>query len=190
MMNRRNFLKCALGGATTVAALSTPLAGIAADTTSSEVGQKNEVRTINLFNVHTQESLKIAYQTDGRNIDSSLSKLNFFLRDHRQNEATLMDAQLFDQLWGIQQKLGGNVVFEIISAYRSPKTNAMLRAGSSNVARKSYHIRGRALDIRAHGVSTRRLRKQAMALQAGGVGYYPGSGFVHIDTGPVRSWRA
>lgn len=176
---RRNFLKFS-AAAVGASLLANPIAATAAVSPS---------RTLRLKNVHTGERIEVEYKHGDKFDENGLTRLNYFLRDHRQNEATLMDPRLFDQLWEIQNRCGGNTEFEIISAYRSPKTNAMLRKKSNNVARKSYHVRGQALDIRAVGVSTRTLCKNALGMKQGGVGYYPGTGFVHIDTGPVRNWR-
>ena len=99
-----------------------------------------------------------------------------------------MDPRLLDILHHLQQATGGKGPFEIISAFRSPQTNQMLRANGGGVARRSLHMEGKAMDIRLRGVDTRRLRQAALELQAGGVGYYPSSDFIHVDTGRVRSW--
>jgi len=184
---RRNFLKLSSLALGTAAVGFSPLASFAAEQISENLPSNRELK---LTNTHTKEKLQLTYHANGTYVEDSLTKLNFFLRDHRQNEATLMDPRLFDQLWQIQQQLNSNVEFDIISAYRSPLTNAMLRKKGHGVARRSYHIRGQALDIRIAGVKTSILRKQALKLEQGGVGYYPGSRFVHIDTGPVRSWRS
>jgi uncharacterized protein YcbK (DUF882 family) len=120
-----------------------------------------------------------------------LHRLNRFLRDFRTGEATVMDPKLFDLLYDLQYRAGNpEGEFEIFSAYRSPETNAMLRRTSGGVARRSLHISGKALDIRLRGCSNRAVRDRAIAMHRGGVGYYPRSSFVHLDTGPVRAWRA
>jgi len=100
----------------------------------------------------------------------------------------VIDEQLFDRLWSIQQELGNDQAYNIISGYRSPETNAMLRERSSNVAVNSYHIKGRAVDIQPRGVALASFHRVALSLKEGGVGYYPGSSFVHLDTGPARNW--
>jgi len=129
-------------------------------------------RSLSLFNTHTGHSLNVTFQRDGKFVEDALNKLNLFLRDHRANEAIQMDRMLF----------------EIISGYRSPKTNEMLRRRSKGVARNSLHMQGRAIDFRLRNVRTRKVRDVARALQAGGVGYYAGSDFVHIDTGRINHW--
>ena len=185
---RRQFLKC--GSSLALASLATPLSALAATDTRPTARNlaSNQARSVKLQNLHTGEHLNIAYWADGNLIDDNLIQLSQFLRDHRQNEAMLMDPELFDQLWQIENSAGHPCTFEIISGYRSPKTNAMLRAQSGRVARNSYHLRGMALDIRIIGMRTATLRNHAQAQSAGGVGYYPASQFVHIDTGPVRTW--
>ncbi len=145
-------------------------------------------RVLKFFNTHTHEELSVAYWSDGKYSKDGLAKLDLLLRDHRANEAVIMDPKLFDQLWAVQQRLQSTDTFEIISGYRSPATNAMLRKRSSGVASRSYHLQGRAIDIRLRGSKTSDLRQAALEMKAGGVGYYPGSDFIHIDTGPVRSW--
>ena len=99
-----------------------------------------------------------------------------------------MDPRVIDIIYTVHRMTGQNTPFEIISGYRSPKTNAMLRSNSSGVAKKSLHMEGRAIDLRMEGFSTRRLRDIASNLEAGGVGYYSRSNFVHIDSGDVRTW--
>lgn len=139
-------------------------------------------------NLHTGERLNTAFWSNGDYSSSGLKQFNRLLRDHRANESTRMDPKLFDLVYKLKEKLNFNGEIEIISGYRSAKTNAMLRSRSSGVARRSYHTRGMALDIRFPGISTSKLRRAAMDLKMGGVGYYPKSGFVHVDTGPVRRW--
>ena len=119
-----------------------------------------------------------------------LARLHWFFRDFRTGDIHAINPRLLDAMWRIQERTGSEGVFEIISAYRSPATNEKLRARSANsgVARKSLHMSGNALDIRHSEVSVGGLRKTARSLRMGGVGYYPKSGFIHIDTGKVRSW--
>ena len=147
-----------------------------------------DIKTLSLFNTHTLETLEVEFSRNGIYDKAALGKLNVLLRDHRENETIAMDRDLFDQMWTLQQKSGGNNVFEIISGYRSPVTNNKLRMKSSGVAENSYHIKGQAIDLRLRGTELSQLHQEALALNAGGVGYYPGSDFIHIDTGPVRSW--
>jgi len=146
------------------------------------------VKSLKLFNTHTHETLEVVFCRDGIYDQAALSKLNFLLRDHRENETTIMDRGLFDQMWTLQQRCGGDEVFEIISGYRSPATNNKLRKKSSGVAKNSYHMKGRAIDIRLRGTKLNKLHSEALAMNAGGVGYYPGSDFIHLDTGEARNW--
>ena len=143
---------------------------------------------IQLFHTHTGEHLELPF--DGFELDGAAQQsANQFLRDFRTEQVVNMDQKLISSLASLQQKLGNpDGVFEIISAYRSPKTNNMLRSKSSGVAKKSYHMQGRAVDIRLRGTKTSELRDAAIAMKIGGVGYYRRSDFIHLDTGRVRSW--
>ncbi|MBX2838136.1 MAG: DUF882 domain-containing protein [Gammaproteobacteria bacterium] len=179
--SRRLLLKCALGGAVTLALNSRTA-------TAASAIKKRERCVLRLANTHTHEQLNVLYKYDGQYIPQSLDRLDYHLRDHRQNEARVMDPELFDQLYEIQRLLGSKDTFEIISGYRSMTTNEMLRRTSSGVAKNSYHVKGQALDIRLQNTPLSDLRQAAIDLQAGGVGIYSGSNFVHIDTGPVRHW--
>lgn len=140
-------------------------------------------------NLHTGETLETCYFNGQRYVRSELQRLNHICRDFRQNEVHPMDKKLFDQITRIQAALGTDAEVQIISGYRSPTTNAMLRNKSSGVAKKSFHMLGQAIDFRLEGVSLKQLHEAALSLKAGGVGYYPKSQFVHIDTGPVRQWQ-
>lgn len=168
-------------GATTVGNLAT--AALASD---AKPVVKEKV--LSFYNTHTHEEIKVVYWANGDYVKNSLNKLDLLLRDHREHEAVTMDPKLYDQLWDLQQEIGGEEVFEIISGYRTPKTNNKLRERSSGVAKFSYHIQGRAIDIRLRGTRTVDVFKAAKNMKAGGVGYYAGSDFVHLDTGPHRSW--
>jgi uncharacterized protein YcbK (DUF882 family) len=110
------------------------------------------------------------------------------LRDHRTDEVAEMDPRLLDLLFNLQGKLGASTPFHVISGYRSPRSNAMLVAKGGGVAKKSLHMQGKAIDIRLPGRELADLRKAALGLKAGGVGYYPKSDFVHVDVGRVRHW--
>ena len=148
-------------------------------------------RILALRHLHTDEKLTVTYRIGDRYQRPALHKLNWFLRDFRSQDVTVIDPKLFDLLYDINARLGnpeGSV--EVLSAYRSPETNAMLRRTSSGVARNSLHMSGQALDIRHDYASTRRVCDCAESLGRGGVGHYPGSDFVHIDTGEVRRWGA
>ena len=137
---------------------------------------------------HTNEQLSALYRNRRGYVEPALQRLNWLLRDFRTGEVARMDPRLYDILHALNVNCGGGT-FEIISGYRSSKTNNMLRrTGGGGVAKHSLHMDGKAIDIRLVGCDTARLRDAALALGAGGVGYYPESDFVHIDTGPVRSW--
>ncbi|MHA6609427.1 DUF882 domain-containing protein [Photobacterium damselae] len=146
-------------------------------------------RTISLCNIHTGENLETEYYNGRGYIYSELKRMNHLCRDFRQNEATRMDKRLFDTIAHIQDVLGHKGQAQIISGYRSPATNKMLARHSGGVAKKSYHMTGQAIDFNLEGIPLSKVRRAAMELNIGGVGYYPKSGFVHIDTGPVRQWR-
>ncbi|GHB38625.1 hypothetical protein GCM10007094_30120 [Pseudovibrio japonicus] len=147
-------------------------------------------RTLKLYFTHTKERAEITFKRNGRYDKAGLRKLNNFLRDWRQKEPTKMDPELFDLLWEVYQKTGSNKYINVVSAYRSPKTNNMLRSRSSGVAKNSQHTQGRAIDFFIPGVSTAKLRALGLKQHVGGVGYYPRSNtpFVHLDTGSVRHW--
>ena len=146
-------------------------------------------RILSFYHTHTNDTLDIVYQPEKGFAKGALSQLNHFLRDFRTEEIKHIDPRLFGLLHEIKRRTGNpDGVFEIISAYRSPKTNGALRKRSKGVAKKSYHMQGKALDIRLRGTPTSTLRDTAIAMQRGGVGYYRRSDFIHLDTGTVRSW--
>ncbi len=151
-----------------------------------------ETRSLKLYYVHTGEKAEIVFKRNGRFDAQGLKKLNVFLRDWRRNEPTKMDPRLFDLIWQVYRSTGSSQYITVVSAYRSPATNAMLRSRSANtgVAKKSQHMLGRAMDFYIPGVPLAKLRGIGMRYQIGGVGYYPRSGspFVHMDVGNVRSW--
>ncbi len=145
-------------------------------------------RTLELLNVNSTETLTVTYWSNGSYHRDALDKLNHFLRDTRDNAETEMDPLLFDVLWHVQQLTGYAGRIEVLSAYRSPTTNAWLASVSRGVARDSQHMNGNAMDIRFPGVPVFKIRQAARSLGMGGVGFYPRSGFVHLDTGPIRYW--
>ena len=149
-----------------------------------------ETRTLKLYYIHTKERAEITYKKDGRYIQSGLNQLNRFLRDWRRNEPTKMDPRLFDLVWEAYQRVGGRDYIHVVSAYRSPATNSMLRSRSKGVAKNSQHTLGRAMDFYVPGVKLAKLREAGLKMGGGGVGYYPTSGapFVHLDVGSVRHW--
>lgn len=180
-MNRRYFLGASLGAGLAVAS-----APVWARRQSSL-----EVRTLTLHHLHTDERLSVAYRIGDNYQRSALKRMSHFLRDFRTGDETAIDPQLFDLLHDVKRRLGHeDGTFEIISGYRSPRTNNMLRKASSGVARRSLHMTGQAIDVRLTEMPTRNIRDAALTLSRGGVGYYPRSDFVHLDTGRVRRWGA
>jgi uncharacterized protein YcbK (DUF882 family) len=145
-------------------------------------------RSLSFVHTHTGEKLSVDYWCDGHFQTQCLTPLNRFLRDFRTGEVISMDTGLLDILYDLQLLADRDATFEIISAYRSPQTNAMLRKSSSEVAKKSLHMDGKAVDVRLTGFSTKKLQQLALANQQGGVGFYAKSDFVHLDTGRVRRW--
>lgn len=178
---RRQLLRVLAGGA---ALAVIPGAASAA----SKVGGK--ARKLDFVHLHTGERLSVTYRIGDRYVPEGLAGLSRLMRDFRSGDVHPMDPALFDILWDLRQNLRTSAPFEIVSAYRSPRTNAMLRGKSANtgVAKKSMHLTGQAIDIRVPGVPLSRVRDAAVELKRGGVGYYASSNFVHIDTGRVRRW--
>ncbi|UPJ48866.1 DUF882 domain-containing protein [Bradyrhizobium sp. 200] len=150
----------------------------------------NETRTLSFHHTHSDEDLTVTFKRDGRYDEEALKKLNHFLRDWRSQDSTTMDRHLFDILWEVYRDVDGKKPIQIISAYRSPATNSMLRRRSSGVARFSQHMLGHAMDFYIPDVPLEQIRAAGLRLQRGGVGFYPTSGspFVHLDTGSVRHW--
>lgn len=149
-----------------------------------------DTRTIHLYHTHTGESISATFRVDGQYDPSALKKLNWFLRDWRTDEPTTMSPKLFDVIWETYRETGSRQPIHVVSAFRSPKTNAMLRRRSRAVAEHSQHMLGKAMDMHYVDVPMSKVREIAMRLQRGGVGYYPTSGtpFVHLDVGSVRAW--
>lgn len=176
-VRRRDFL--ALSVTATVGLCAIPRAGLAVPA---------DRRTISLLDPHRQQTLSVEYWIEGWYNPDALAQVNYFMRDRRNDAVVEMDAALVDILYALQQRVGTGAPLHVVSAYRSPATNAYLAARSRGVARNSYHMYGRAADITLPDYNLAGLRQVAMSLEAGGVGYYPRSGFVHVDTGPVRDW--
>jgi uncharacterized protein YcbK (DUF882 family) len=145
-------------------------------------------KTLSFEHTHTGEKLKLTYFERGNYIKDALKEINYLLRDFRTDDIHPIDTALLDQLFDLKQTLGVNKPFHIISGYRSPFTNAQLRKHSHGVAEHSFHMQGRAIDIRVEGVTSKTTRNAALALAQGGVGYYPRNNFVHLDTGKFRTW--
>ena len=149
-----------------------------------------DTRTLTFYHNNTKETLTVTFRRNGRYDSAALQQLNWFLRDWRQDAATRMDPRLFDTVWEVYREVGSSAPVRVNSAYRSPRTNAMLRRRSSAVAKNSQHMQGKALDFYLPDVPAERLRAVGMKLQNGGVGYYPNAytPFVHLDVGSVRAW--
>ena len=183
MINRRQIFSAgakALAGS--AAALSFP------HIARADVLAANEKR-LSFFNTHTSEKTRSLFWADGQPIAEGLKEIDHILRDWRAEETHPIDTGLLDLLFVLRNRLDSSRPFEIISGYRSPVTNKTLRKrGGGGVAKKSLHMRGMAVDIRLPGRGLADVRNAAIALRRGGVGYYPQSGFVHVDTGRVRRW--
>ncbi len=196
-MNRRNLLK--LGGgallngalvAAGAAAILQPASAVgpSVSPTPTAPAAVRDARLLSFVNTHTSDTFADAYWAGGDYIPDAMAAINHVMRDHRSGEVHPIDPRLLDQLHQLKLNVGARAPFQIISGYRSPTTNAALAARSNGVATRSLHMQGRAIDIRVEGVELSHLRDAAIAMQAGGVGYYPGSNFIHIDTGRVRRW--
>lgn len=177
-MDRRNFLKMA--GMVSAASLF-PTLGSANTTLPYK-------KSLSFYNIHTGEKLETTFWAEGSYIPEALSEINYLLRDYRNNAVTEMDIELFDLLYALRTNLNSREPFNVISGYRSPETNEKLRGHSTGVAKKSLHMEGKAIDINLPGRNLADLRKVAIGLGQGGVGYYPSSNFVHVDRGRVRTW--
>lgn len=147
-------------------------------------------RQLSFYHTHTGKRLNIVYARNGEYIPSALDEINSFLFDFRTGDKAEMDPELLDLIYDVREVLDSDSTYQVVSAYRSPKTNEMLRGRSQNagVARNSQHLFGKAIDVRLEGVKTSTLRDTAIAMKRGGVGYYEASDFVHMDTGRVRRW--
>lgn len=194
-LTRRRFLFAAastgvlaLASGAGPAAAAEGAAALPAGDTAGAHGLRWASRWLELFNTHTSEAISLAYRDARGFVAPALGKLQWILRDHRANEAAPMDPALFDQLADLAEAAGVEPRYEIISGYRSPRTNARLAKAGHGVARRSLHMEGRAIDVRLKGISCADLRDLALDAGRGGVGYYRSSDFVHLDTGRVRSW--
>ena len=177
--NRRRFL------ATAAAAICAPALLLPKRARAYE---RPAVRKLAFLHTHTGEKLSIVYAEGGDYVPEALKAIDRLLRDHRTGDIHAIDPALLDQLSDLAEAAGSHRPYEVICGYRCPATNAMLRDNGRGVARKSLHMSGRAIDIRLPGVPLSALRETALTLAAGGVGYYPQSDFIHIDTGRVRHW--
>ncbi len=179
--SRRRFLKAGLGACTL---LTLPMATASAHAVIKRPFEKK----LSFLNLHTGERTRATYWANGRYIPEGMRAINHVLRDHRTGDRYAIDPDLFDILHLLQNRLGTNQEFHVVSAYRSPASNAMLATRSNGVAKGSLHTFGKAIDIRLPGRKLSDLRTAALSLQMGGVGYYSSSNFVHLDTGRIRFW--
>jgi len=145
-------------------------------------------KSIALHNIHTGDSLQLTYYEKGRYLADALQEINHLFRVHVSGDIHPIDPSLLDQLYDLRQALGANKPYHVVSGYRSPSTNAYKHRHSEGVAKHSLHMEGRAIDIRIERVDTRTIRNVALSMHRGGVGYYPRSNFVHLDTGVFRTW--
>jgi uncharacterized protein YcbK (DUF882 family) len=151
--------------------------------------QEGQDHRLLLYNTHTAERIDIVYRHGDQYLPAALAKLDYFLRDHRTGDVLHFDPHLYDILADLTSSVGhSNGEIDIICGYRTPSTNEALRARTTGVAKNSLHIQAEAIDLRMPGVNTLQLRKAALALHRGGVGYYPHSDFIHVDVGRVRQW--
>lgn len=176
-LKRREFLQFGAGVA----------AALLASPAFAKISRQQE-RSLSFYHTHTGERMSTVYWAEGDYLDSGLQEINTILRDHRSGEVYTMDSRLLDLLYVLQSQVNSKKTYQIISGYRSPTTNAALRKKSSGVAKRSYHMQGKAIDVRLPGCDLKKLHSAALALKSGGVGYYPGSNFIHVDVGPVRHW--
>lgn len=147
-----------------------------------------QARRLRLHNLNTGERFSGPYWVAGAYLDDAVADINHVLRDHHRDEAAAMDRDLIDLAWRLSGDAGADGTLRVTSAYRSLETNEMLIRRGYRAARNSYHLKGKALDIAVARSRLGELRDRAQAMLAGGVGYYPGMGIVHVDTGPVRTW--
>jgi uncharacterized protein YcbK (DUF882 family) len=181
-VSRRRFLQLSAGSLIAGASLAPKSAW--AKRQKRDVVEKN----LDLYNYHTGERVKTVYWAKGEYVSEAIHDINHVLRDRRTDEEIAMDPNLLDLLFDIAQKVDARHAFHVVSAYRSPQTNARLRDRRKGVAKNSQHMYGKAADFYIPGRSLSSIRRAALALRIGGVGYYPRSHFIHVDTGPVRSW--
>ena len=147
-----------------------------------------DIRRLKMYSGRTGETIDMIYWIEGQYIKESLKEINHFMRDWRQNTAIRMDTRTVDIMAASHNLLGVREPYMLLSGYRSPKTNAMLRSRSRGVAKNSLHMKGQAADLRLKSRSVGQMARAAVSCSAGGVGRYSGSNFVHMDCGPVRSW--
>jgi uncharacterized protein YcbK (DUF882 family) len=163
-------------------------AGVALSSAARCAAAAAPAHRLSFYHIHTGEKLTVTYREAGQVIPTALAKINHYLRDFRTDQVHDIDVALLDQLHSLFTTFDYRGNFEVISGYRSPRTNAALRHATTGVAERSLHIEGRAIDVRLTSAKIADLRTAALSLKSGGVGYYPESNFVHVDTGKFRSW--
>ena len=186
VISRRRFIGGLAGALACVPALTSPGAALAG--TFSHAITDAGKRNISLRHIHTGETFSGAYRIGDEYIYEAFERINALLRDFRTGDVYPIDPRLIDVLWQINQKTSSKYPFQLLSGYRSPKTNLKLARNTDGVAMNSFHMSGQALDIRVPYYDTREVRNIAVGLRAGGVGYYSKSNFVHLDTGTFRTW--
>lgn len=176
---RRRFLKTGVGAC---ALLALPL------TITQAYAKRFAERKLDFLNLHTGERVQSVYWAEGQYIPDALQAIGNVLRDHRTGDIHAIDTNLLNMLHLMRSQLESSHEFQVISGYRSPATNGMLSAKSNGVAKRSLHMQGKAIDLRLPGHVLSDLRAAALSLNTGGVGFYPKSDFLHLDTGHARSW--
>jgi uncharacterized protein YcbK (DUF882 family) len=180
-LSRRNFMGFML---------CTGISGLFSKSVFAAIGElATAERSLSLYNPHTKDSFNGIYWRKGKYVTDALKNINHIMRDFRTHDIKQIDTHLLDMLSAMSIKLKPEKPFHVISGYRSPETNAKLRKRGKGAAKNSYHIQGKAVDIRLPGYRTSVLRRTAHNLKGGGVGYYPHQRFVHIDVGPIRYWK-
>lgn len=186
---RREFIRKGLGAPIALAVGTTFVPSISQAGFFKWLLGNQEYRALSFYNIHTGEALKeIPYWLNGGYMEDGMRIITRFLQDWRTGDTHDMDPELMDRLFVIQHQLETVRPFHVISGYRSPKTNAMLASKSEGVDKNSFHMKGQAIDIRVPGIDIEHVHKAALSLDAGGVGVYKSSQFVHVDTGPKRRW--
>ena len=185
---RRNLLKLGLGAMASATLIGAPALSHAADLAQAAT-PVSSLRCVAMDNLHTGETMEAVYWEQGDYIPDVLDAVNNHLRDFRTGDVHAIDPRLLDLLDQIAARVETKTRFQVISGFRSQATNAMLHEQSAEVAKKSLHTQGMAIDVRLPDVALEHLHNAALSVCAGGVGFYPESNFVHLDVGPVRTWR-
>lgn len=182
-IDRRVFLTRSL---LTVGGIAGSTAGVQTSVAEAMSGRE---KALILHSLHTGEKLQATYWANGAYVPEALREIGHLLRDWRTNQTHPIDPALLDYLFDLCQRVNSTAPFQVVSGYRSPKTNAMLASRRAGVAKRSLHMRGKAIDVFLPGRELAILRRAALSLKRGGLGYYPLRGFIHLDTGRVRAWK-